>query len=172
MKIGIDIDDTTCKTSYVTEKIYNKIYNSDFKKLDKISQYEFTIKHEKEIFDYIPLEDDAKEIINKLYDLGNEIYFITARCSKMVKNIEQRTLDYLNKNDIKYNEIYFGKSKKVDVYKKLKLDIMLDDDYDVYKLITENGYKAVIYTGILNKDKDGIRVNNWKEFKEYIERMK
>lgn len=172
MKIGIDIDDTICKTSYVTEKIQNKIYNYDFSKLDKISQYEFTVKYEEEIYDYLPLENNAKEVINKLFDEGNEIYFITARCSKFIKNIERRTLDYLDKNKIKYNKIYFGKSKKVDVYEKLKLDVMLDDDYDVYKIITENGHNAIMYNGILNKNKDGIKVNNWEEFKEYIERIK
>ncbi len=171
MRIGIDIDNTICKTSFMANEIYKRENNGkSMYDLNKWEQYKFTGLHEKEVFDECPLEDNAVNVINELF-LNNEIFFITARANKLVDNIEKRTKDYLNKHGIKYNGVYFGHDSKLKLFEKLNLDIMLDDDYDVYYELTSSGYKVVIYSGSLNLDKEGFRVNNWLEFKDYIERI-
>lgn len=170
MKIGIDIDNTICKTLYMANKIYKKQYNKNLFDLDKIEMYRFTAIYEKEIFDDCLLEDNVVDVINKL-SKDNEIYFITARSNTYITNIERRTINYLKKNKINFNNIYFGYDDKLEIFKKLDLDIMIDDDYFVYENLTKKGYKVLLYDGILNKNKEGNKVYNWLEIKNIIERM-
>ena len=172
MKIGIDIDNTIVKTFFKTSLICEKLYNKSMDDLDKISQYEFSALHEKEIFDNLPLEDDAKDIINKLYNEKNEIYFITSRCDRRVNNIEKRTISYLKKEGILYTDIFFGSDFKYDIYKKLSLDVMIDDDYDVYEKIANNNGNCILYEGVLNKNKEGYKADNWKEIYNIIKERK
>ena len=170
MKIGIDIDNTLCDTNLIAEKIYakqNKCMN--LSKLDKLSQYKFIGDNADEIFDYCPLKKDAKRVINDLFKY-NEIYFISARANRHVSLLEERTIEYLKSHKINYTGIYFGHDSKIDIYKRLNLDIMLDDDYDVYEEITNANLKAVMFNGSLNKNKNGLKVNSWLEFEEYIKR--
>lgn len=170
MRIGIDIDNTICKTLYISNLIYKNKYNCDMYNLDKFDMYHFTAMYEKEIFDNCPLESNVKEVINEL-SKENEIYFITARSNSYIADIKKRTINYLKKNKIPYDDIFFGHDDKLEIYKKLNLDIMIDDDYFVYEKLTKNGYKALLYDGVLNKNKEGKKVKNWLEIKKIIERM-
>ena len=172
MRIGLDIDNTICSTNKLASVIYKKIYKKDFNELDKVNQYEFIGKNCDTIFDFCPLEDNVKEVIDKLRKDGNKIYIITARCNERVNKIEQRTINYLNKNKIYYDKIFFGKDEKYDVYKKLSLDIMLDDDYDVYDKINNIGGNCLLYNGILNSKKSGNKVYSWNEFYDYVRKEK
>ena len=61
MKIGIDIDNTIVKTFFKTSLIYEKLYKKSMDDLDKISQYEFSALHEKEIFDGLEEEQWQQE---------------------------------------------------------------------------------------------------------------
>ena len=168
MRIGIDIDNTLCDTDLLAKKIYSKKNKGkDLSDLDKFSQYKFIGDNSELIFDYCPLIENAKRVINHLYK-ENEIYFISARSNKHVISIEERTIEYLKKNEINYTGIFFGHDSKINMYKKLNLDIMLDDDYDVYEELTNANLKAVMFNGSLNKNKSGIKVNSWLEFEEYL----
>ena len=168
MRIGIGIDNTLCDTDLIAKKIYKeKNKGKDLSDLDKFSQYKFIGDNSELIFDYCPLIENAKRVINHLYE-ENEIYFISARANKHVALLEERTIDYLKKNEINYTGIFFGHDSKIDMYKKLNLDIMLDDDYDVYEELTNANLKAVMFNGSLNKNKSGIKVNSWLEFEEYL----
>jgi capsule biosynthesis phosphatase len=88
MRIVIDLDGTICP---VKEK------NASYK-------------------DLVPLEG-AVERIKQLKSMGHYIIISTARnmatqesnIGKVVKNIGKVTLDWLEKYDIPYDEIYFGK---------------------------------------------------------------
>ena len=167
MRIGIDIDNTLCKTFYMTEKIYNKYHDGDFKNLGKIMQYEFSAEYEKDIFDNCPLFDNAVDVINKLYE-NNDIFFITARCDRRINNIEKRTKDYLKRNNVSYNDIYFGFDYKLDKYKELKLDIMIDDDVSVYESIVNDNGKCILFNSYLNKDCEYNKAYDWNEVYESI----
>ena len=170
MRIGIDIDNTLCDTDLLAKKIYSEKNNGkDLSSLDKFSQYKFIGNNASLIFDYCPLIENAKSVINDLFK-ENEIYFISARSNKHVSLLEEKTIRYLKKNGINYTDIYFGYDSKIDIYKKLNLDIMLDDDYDVYDEITKENLKAIMFNGSLNKNKSGLKVNSWLEFEEYLRR--
>lgn len=170
MRIGIDLDNTVCSTTKMVNEIFkSKNHGKDIFNLSKKEQYSYTGTYASEVFFDCPLEKDAKKTINDLAK-NNDIYIITARSGRHVPEIENITINYLWDNNIKYNCIYFGHDNKLDMYKELKLDIMLDDDYDVYNELINNGCNAVMYEGALNKGKIGNKVKTWKEFKELIER--
>lgn len=170
MKIGIDIDNTICKTFYMTENQYNKYYKDDFKKLGKYDQYEFSAIYEKDIFDNCPIFEGAKDVINELYK-DNDIYFITARCNRRIENIEKRTIDYLNKNGINYNDIFFDLDHKLDKYKELNLDVMIDDDIMVYNSIIKDNGKCILFNSYLNKDSNIKKAYNWHDVSEMLKEV-
>lgn len=68
-------------------------------------------------------------IINKLYDKGNEIILFTARGSKTGKNWEDVTRKQMNLWGVKFNELKFGKPG-ADFYIDDKL-LNIDDLYDI-----------------------------------------
>ena len=167
MRIGIDIDNTIVKTEVLASKLYKKLYKKDFFKLGKIDQYIFCGNHP-ELLVETEFFPNFKKVIKKLNE-KHEIYFITARSDRNVTNIEKDTIKLLEDNNIKYDGIFFGCHKKLSYYNKLNLDLMIDDDYDVYNEIKNNG-NIILFEGCLNKSIDDIKFNNWIDILDYIER--
>ena len=139
MTIGIDIDDTICSTN---EKIIVEADKYDKEVLGgsgvkDINAYEFTemMGWEKDmkgkffkdkleyIMDNAEVKDGAKEIINKLYDEGNKIIFISFRKGKYINEPYILTKKYLDRNGIKYNKIYVDTGSKVDECINEKVDL-------------------------------------------------
>ena len=168
MRIGIDIDNTIVKTEVLASKLYKKLYKKDFFNLGKIDQYIFCRNHP-EILIETEFFPNFIKVIKKLSE-KHEIYFITARSDKNVVDIEKNTKKLLDDNNIKYEDIYFGCYKKLGFYNKLNLDLMIDDDYEVYNEIKNNG-NIILFEGNLNKNIDDIKFNNWLDILEYIERI-
>ncbi len=168
MRIGIDIDNTIVKTEVLASKLYKKLYKKDFFKLGKIDQYIFCGNHP-EILIETEFFPNFIKVIKKLSE-KHEIYFITARSDKNVIDIEKNTKKLLDDKNIKYEDIYFGCYKKLAFYNKLNLDLMIDDDYEIYNEIKNNG-NIILFEGNLNKNIDDIKFNNWLDILEYIERI-
>jgi uncharacterized HAD superfamily protein len=169
MRIGIDIDNTLVKTEIKASELYKKIYNEDFFALPKISQYRFCGENKETIYEADFFENSI-DVLKRLKQ-KHEIYFITARSNKNVLKMEEKTIDMLKENGIIYDGICFGNDSKIKAYKELKIDIMIDDDYDVYTEIINDGKKAILFEGNLNKGKEGLKFNNWLDIEKYIERM-
>ena len=185
MKIGIDIDDTLIDScDIVREYAYKYDYKySDNKVLinniDKIIRGNFTEKEIIEFFsDYAcemgqkqPIKKGAKEIIDKLKEEGNQIYFITARSDKYYKDVNKYVKDFLDKNKIKYDKILTAYSYKADICKKENIDIMFDDAVDTCDTLNRNGIKAYLFTSEINKDLPTIspRVDSWYDVEKLFE---
>ena len=168
MKIGIDIDNTIVKTEILASKLYKKLYKKDFYKLGKIDQYIFCGNHH-EILINTEFFSNSKKVLKKLKE-KHEIYFITARSNKNIKAIEENTIKLLKENNINYDGIYFGAFEKLSFYNMLNLDLMIDDDYEVYNEIKNNG-NIILFEGHLNKSINDIKFNNWLNILKYIERI-
>ena len=109
MRIGIDIDDTiTNSTEVVREYMekYDNLYCDDkhlINKIDEIVRGTFADEAAKRFFkdfskemgNKIQLKDNAKEIIDKLKNDGNEIYIITARSDVYYENAQKFCEEYL-----------------------------------------------------------------------------
>ena len=136
MKIGIDIDDTTVIT--IDSMInYGKKYAEEVLKQGPVKLNLGTIKDrfymnalfgwtEETKFDFFNmyyknvLEDvkplpSSQEIINKLKEEGNEIYFISARITTIEGcNAEEISKNTMHKYNIPYNKMIIGAYDKLD----------------------------------------------------------
>ncbi len=180
MRIGIDIDDTICSTN---EQIIIEADKYDKEVLGGTgvkdpSAYEFTEmmrwpsdgkgKFFKDRLEYImsisPIKDDAKDIINRLYDEGNEIYFITYRKDKYISDPYSLSEKWLKDNNIKYNKLIVNSGEKGIVCYQNDIDLFIDDSETHCADVSLYNIKALLFTNAYNKDNIQFeRVNNWKE---------
>lgn len=197
MKIGIDIDDTimnTFETMLIYADKYHKevlhksnnpkpIGNSDNSYLQDIYGWtedeliDFLNKEWVDLIKKCPPKKDASKYINKLYDTGYEIYFITARSTRFStkeNDVKEITKDFLKNNNIKYTNIIFNAKDKVTPCLDNNIDIFIDDSPNICRLLNDVDIKAYLMTSITNKNIkiDNIeRVNSWSEIynkiKEY-----
>lgn len=84
------------------------------------------IKKDGESYSDVKMKPGADVMIKKLHDAGHEIIIYTARnmastghnVGKAIKNIGNITLEWLEANNIIYDEIFFGKPNS---------DVVIDD---------------------------------------------
>lgn len=63
---------------------------------------------------------------------------------------------------MKFDKIIFNQQKKSDIAKKLELDLMIDDNIDVYNNMKEENINCILF---------GDKIRTWKEVLDYIKRM-
>lgn len=179
MRIGIDIDDTITNTLEKLDEIAKTKENLNIYDSSKHWFYEryncsiedeekFLKKHFEEIISTATLKKDAAYYINKLYDEGNEIYFITSRSKRYSSNIPNITIEYLNKYNIKYTDIVFSCHNKADVCMKYNIDCFIDDSEEHIKEVSKINIKTIIIDNEYNKHVDFKRAHDWKEVYELI----
>lgn len=180
MNIGIDLDNTICNTSEIIN-YYLKDYSTETgMDIDEIvndgdlKQSFFNI-YLKDIYTNVKAKKEAIEFINKLKSRGNKIYIITARSSDItfaIKDVKKITLDWLNKNNLSFDQIVFsvyGDNKK-EACNNLNIDIMIDDDIYNFERINSGRTRCFLYDEE-NKYKDNKNIfRNWKEIENYFER--
>lgn len=84
------------------------------------------IRQEHETYADVKVKPHAAQMVRRLHEAGHTIIIHTARnmgstghnVGKAVKNVGKITLEWLDKNDIVYDEIFFGKPNA---------DITIDD---------------------------------------------
>ena len=185
MRIGIDIDDTITNSWEHLIPYYSKIFNISQNILYKSKPYYEAIKDritKEEYFKIMkPVYDEViptahllpyvKETIDKLYDMGHKVYFITARGIDHT-NAYQESKDYLDKYHIKYEKIYTGISNKADICLKEKINLFIDDSYRHCKEVSKIGIPVLMPTTIYNKEyTDFPRFDDWKMVYEYVRRL-
>jgi len=180
MRIGIDIDDTISKTNeklieVAIEYDKKKVKGKGFKDPDAYSFMEMfywnvidvdtflkTFRSGNYFLELDPVEG-AVEYINKLYEEGNEIYFVTRRQNTF--KMKSMTKKWLKKNGFKYNKVFYHIKEKGRFGAELGLDYFIDnDEKNVYDAI-EYGIKAYLMSTKYNKDVTDLkRVKSWEEF--------
>lgn len=197
MNIGIDIDGVlTNIAEFALEKGLEFCKETGKGKLIKMSSYDtkeaFGWDQEtddafwkKYLFLYAeenPVIDKASENIKKLKEDGHKLYIITARglAGPDVKNIEIRdkmrntVKNWLDKNDIVYDDLIFTTEDKSQAIRDKKIDIMIDDSpYNLRDLSKIT--KMICYDWPYNRDVNNeniYRCYNWNEIYEYIKNIK
>ncbi len=145
MIIGIDIDGVlTDDNTYRLDCMSKYCYENNLSVFDYPYAYEDKCKWSDEIlenyrkqyfFDYIkniPARRFASEVIKKLHEEGHKIIIITGRYktqedSDIGKQMREDTINWLNKNNIIYDDICFTFSPKTSAIREKKVDIMIDD---------------------------------------------
>ena len=180
MRIGIDIDDTITNTQEVIDEIAQtkesrKIYDrtkhwfTDRFNCTQEDDDKFFYKYATTFMAEATIKEGASEYINKLHDEGYEIYIITARSNKFAPDIMDITLDYLAKNEIKYDKIIFQSHNKADICRENNIDVMVDDSIEHIEEITNVGIKVIIMDNEYNRNSNGTRAKNWEEVYNLIE---
>ena len=187
MRIGIDIDDTiTNSTKVVKEYVhkYDSYYSNSHKLIDGLEDIirgflndddiqRFFKDHAKEIGNDIEIKENAKEIIDKLRNEGNEIYIITARSDKFYDNSQQFCEEYLKNHNINYDKLITHQTYKIETCRNEHIDLMIDDAIDTVENLQKEGIKSILFNSEINKDKQTNvkRVNNWLEVYDYIKEI-
>ena len=179
MRIGIDLDDTICRT---TEMVHEKMDEYATKNhMDVLEIMNSELVREKFFAENLPViygnavvKHDVKDVIRRLRHKGNEIYIITGRTKTQVSNIMELTVEWFNKNEIEVDGIFtsaYGETK-ADICKREHIDLMIDDNPYNYKMVVGVGCKCLLFD---DRDKYDMRqdyVTSWKEIEEYINKFR
>ena len=185
MKIGIDIDDTVMNTFDVIEEaaryfdkyfLENKGYQ-DITKYDFHERFYWTSEEKKAFFNYFRKnklylkakpKGDALYYLEKLYNEGYEIYFLTRR-----KKDEKLDILSITKNDLiskgfKFTDCYIGLSKKGEACKSLGIDVFIDDAVIQIEDVNNYGIKTILIDNWYNKEYKVLRAKNFQEIYNII----
>lgn len=177
MRIGIDIDDTIVNTSEMCINYVKKLdkkYGENIKDIitDNIKNPVVTLFYDNYLYDVIAhakLKEDAVKVINELY-CDNEIYFITARSERFIKDVDNMTKNLLDSYNIKYNKIITGAGKKAELCVENNIDLLIDDSIKHCTNLSNIGIDTLLFNSINNKDIETNlkRVYNWNEVYDYV----
>ncbi len=182
MVIGIDIDDVITNSSDTIEKYVLEDKNSENLKKHMVpimkgnptdpEVLEFCKKTYLKVFKETTIKENAREVIQRLLDKGNEIILLTARGDsyKWFIGSEEITINYLKQNNIPYTKLIFNAMNKEQACIDNKIDVMIDDSVEQCERIHDIGIKSIVFTSNVNK---GIitsidRVNDWKELENKL----
>ena len=184
MRIGIDLDGVVFDSENWF-KAYSEIFDVNINGKGVVNpnciraqhRYDWTQDQIKQYFDdcmefiqkTAPLMPYAKYVLDKLAE-NNQIYFITRR--GVISDIEKTlTRERLAKENIKFDNIFFSQSSKLDTCKKMNIDYMIDDYHKVVTELTDNGIKCIYFKSFsytpLNK-KNVLEVSDWGEIYRFF----
>ena len=187
MKIGIDLDGVVID-SETTFSTYEEIFDIDILKGNNLinrkepkfqARYNWSSNQEKEFIEKyflkVSRESGLMSGFIAIYDLlkkqGHEFVVITAR-GGYVKEMKDDAIRLLEENNIKFDKYYWNVEDKLEICKKEKVDIMIDDDWNIIKKIAENKIRTLYFRDtnlmILEENKYIKEVNNWGEIYRYI----
>ena len=190
MKIGIDIDGVILDYERVL-KTYGDLYDLiELKKDGIINRNEHYLRNrydwtEEERMNFInkyflklskqtSLIPGAKDVINMLQKEGNELIIISAR-GGMIEEMKDVAIEKFNEEGISFNKYYWKQEDKLEVAKNEKIDVMIDDSYNVCKKLSSNGIKTIYFRDkemkVLEQNDNLKEVSNWGEIYRYIKGM-
>jgi len=180
MRIGIDLDDTICKT---TEIIHNRIDQFASKHRlnpldvmnDEYLKQEFFDEYLEDIYTNVEVKKNVVDVLRRLRSKGHKIYIITARnniSSKNVTDVEKLTLDWLKKNNIEIDEIIisaFGDGK-ASACRTHKIDLMIEDNPYNFRIISQTGTTCLLFDDHGRYVMKDHYMSTWNDIEKYIER--
>lgn len=190
MKIGIDIDGVILDYERVL-KTYGDLYDFiELKKNGIINRNEhylrdrydwtdeermnFVNKYFLKLSKQTPLIPGAKDVIEMLQKEGNELIIISAR-GGMIEEMKDVALEKFNQEGISFNKYHWKQHDKLELAKQEKVDVMIDDSYEVCKKLSSNGIKTIYFRDkemkVLEQNENLKEVSNWGEIYRYIKGM-
>ena len=179
MRIGIDIDDVLVDTSKLMKEYIIKFDNNGdiADHMEEIMRGDipnsiisrFIDNNIINIIDQVQIKPNAKEVLERL-NKSNDIVFVTSRGEERFKGSEDITLNYLKRNNIKYDRIIFNAFDKAKICKDNNIDVLVDDSVKLCEEAKKEGIRSIVFTSIVNKDKNTKvkRVDNWLELEKII----
>ncbi len=189
MRIGIDIDDTICETNKILIKkalAFDKqfVLGKGFKDKDAyrfvdmlywdmndVTRFFSYYLKNQNIYNNLKEIKDASFYINKLYNEGHKIIFITKRNSEILT--KKVTKDWLKRHNIPYHKIIMDAHDKGQICLDEKVDLLIDDAEMNINDALLNHIDALLMTTKYNQKTDyKKRVHYWKEVYDYVNGVK
>ena len=190
MKIGIDLDGVVID-SETTFRTYEEIFDIDTLKGNNLinseepkfqARYNWTSEQEKEFIEKYFLKVSKESnlmsgfigVYNLLKEQRHEFVVITAR-GGFVKEMKDDAIRLLEENNIKFDKYYWKVEDKLEICKKEKVDIMIDDDWRIIKKLADNKVNTLYFrdTNLVKLEESEYikEVNNWGEIYRYIKEI-
>ncbi len=187
MKIGIDLDGVVID-SEATFRTYEEIFDINCLNSNNLidreepkfqgrynwnneQQDEFIKKYFMTVSKESSLMPGFLGIYNLLKKEKIEFIVITAR-GGFIKEMKDDAERLLNAHGIKFDKYYWNQDDKLEICKKEKIDLMIDDDYKIIENISKNKIKTLYFrdTGLKKlKENEYVKeVNNWGDIYRYI----
>lgn len=173
MRIGIDIDGVLTDFEKWQLEVGSKFFIKYNKNIVNSSGYDskdvFEATEEMDslfwhdyLYDYArnePARKFAGEVIDKLKNMGYEIYIITARYltnrnDELGKGMRNIVTKWLEENNINYNKIIFSPEDKLEICKENNINIMIEDKVENINNISKI-IPVVCFNASYNKVCDG-----------------
>ena len=104
----------------------------------------------------------------------NELIIISAR-GGVIEAMKDIAIEKFNEEGISFNKYYWKQDDKLEAAKNEKIDVMIDDSYDVCKKLSSNGIKTIYFRDkdmkVLEQNENLKEVSNWGEIYRYIKGM-
>lgn len=191
MNFGIDIDDTISNTFETFLPYMKKFVECDLnRKLDlnlksKIDYYDIIKKYNLStqeaqkfwedyyisILENVVPKESSVEIINKIKENGNKVILITARIDDGGVDVRTITEKWLEANNIKYDKLIINSQNKLEIAKKEKIDIFLDDSIRNCEMVSSGNIKTYMFLSANNEyyeNENILKIKTWDEFYENI----
>ena len=181
MNIGVDIDDTITNTYETLLTIISMKYGLNHKKLINMNLSYEEIENNLDNFDLykkdlfsimaksVTLKENVVEILNKLKSDGNKIILITARNYGEYGEPYKVTEEFLEKNNIPYDELFVNVYEKGSFCKDKNIDIFIDDNIRNCNSVKNVGIRTIQFdTSFTPKVRDVEHVSSWNEFYELL----
>lgn len=153
------------KESYIIEEKYNW------------SEYDWNIFANKYL---IKLSKDSniipgvKEVINLLKIDGHKLFIISARGTEfedMITIVSEK----FEKENLKFDKYYWKTKNKLEIIQKEKIDIMIDDNPNICKRLSNDNVKTIYFRNAYGKKLEENQylkeVKNWGEIYRYIQEI-
>ncbi|MCI9063077.1 MAG: hypothetical protein HFJ17_00480 [Clostridia bacterium] len=182
MNIGIDIDDTITDTfdyliPYIAEYFnvdinYLKDNNISYCNLPndwKNNEIEFAKKYYDDIIINTPVKPDTAKYINKIREMENKIFIITARDTNLYTDPYKTTTEQLNTYNINYDKLVCT-FDKAQVCVNENIDLLIDDSIYNCTEASKVGINVLLFNSKSNYNINTNlnRTNSWKEIYEYL----
>ena len=187
MKIGIDLDGVVID-SIKTFRTYEEIYDINTLKGNNLidrqqpkfqDRYSWTEEQQKEFtnkyFLKVASESNLMPGFKAVYDLlkkeGHEFIVITAR-GNTVKEMKDDAIRVFNENNVQFDKCYWAIKDKLEICQKENIDIMIDDEWQNIKRISDNKIKTLYFRDAnmvkLEENEYIKEVNNWGDIYRYL----
>lgn len=172
MRIGINLDNTICRTDEEILK-YEKPYLRKRRILhedlwnDSLYRIRFLEKNLKDIYRTATIKLGIKSAIKYLRQ-NHEVFIITSRDDSIVEEIQNDTIKYLIRENIVVDGIFFNIKDKLKLCKEEKIDVLIDDDKSIFKKIRTKKIKCILYDDKEQAKEVENRLTRWSEINKLI----
>lgn len=172
MRIGINLDNTICKTDEEILK-YEKPYLRKRRILhedlwnDSLYRIRFLEKNLRDIYKTATLKPGIKSALKYLKQ-KNEVFIVTSRDDFFVEEIQNDTIKYLIRESIVVDGIFFNIKDKLKLCKEEKIDVLIDDDVTILKKIRTKKIRCILYDDKERFKEIEDRITSWMKIHKSI----